>query len=341
MFYNLVKRFLLSMDEEKSHIYSLKLLKLFYRFNLLKPFFMAQYPSTLMGLEISNPIGLAAGLDKNGEYIDALASLGFGFIEIGTVTPRPQLGNPKPRLFRIPEKNAIINRMGFNNKGVDYMIEQIKESHYKGVLGVNIGKNYDTPIENALEDYLTCLTKIYPYASYICVNISSPNTKNLRELQNKKHIEHLLSSLKSAQKDLEIQHQKYVPLMIKIAPDLTLEQIKDIAKIAIEVSLDGITCSNTTVDKILIEGDPLAKENGGLSGAPLFEKSNKILTTLLKELDGNIPVIGVGGINSGKDALHKLELGASAVQLYTGLIYQGPSLVTKCIKICSEPVIYN
>ena len=288
-------------------------------------------PVICMGIQFPNPIGLAAGLDKNGAYIDALADLGFGFIEIGTITPRPQAGNPHPRLFRLPKAKAIINRMGFNNDGVDKLIENVKASKFKGILGINIGKNADTPVENAVDDYLICLEKVYNYASYITVNISSPNTKNLRSLQSGDALTELLSTLKKRQLDLAEENSHYVPLVLKVAPDLEAEDVQFISKQLIEFKIDGLIVTNTTLSREGVEGLPFAEEAGGLSGAPVFEKSTACLTAFSKALNGEVPLIGVGGILSGEQAVAKREAGASLVQVYSGLIYTGPDLVKDCI----------
>lgn len=289
-----------------------------------------------MGLSLPNPIGLAAGLDKNGQYIDALAALGFGFIEIGTVTPKAQAGNPKPRLFRVPEHQAVINRMGFNNQGIDAMIQNIEKSRFNGILGINIGKNATTPIENAADDYLLCLEKAYAHAGYITVNISSPNTQNLRALQGSDELSALLSALKNKQAHLAAAHGRYVPLAVKIAPDLNEQQVADIAHAAMQTEIDGIIATNTTIDKSALGHHPLAGEQGGLSGAPVREASNRVLKQLLAELEGRLPVIGVGGILSGADAAAKLHMGAAAVQVYSGLIYRGPALVKECLRACAD-----
>jgi len=289
-------------------------------------------PATLMGLHLPNPVGLAAGLDKNGEYIDGLAALGFGFIEIGTVTPRPQSGNPKPRLFRVPEHFAVINRMGFNNDGIDRLIANVQRAKYRGVLGINIGKNADTPMENAADDYLIGLEKAYPFASYITINISSPNTKNLRALQGGDELSRLLETLKNRQSSLHTEHGRYVPLAVKIAPDLDEAQIADIAHVAEQTQIDGIIATNTTIDKSSLGAHPLAQEAGGLSGAPVREPSNRVLQALAETLNGKIPVIGAGGILSGADAVRKMQLGAQAVQLYSGMVYRGPKLVEECLQ---------
>ncbi len=327
--YPLLRPALFSLDPETAHAVTLKLLKLTQQTGLsgLTAAKNTDKPITVMGLEFKNPVGMAAGLDKNGDYIDALAALGFGFLEIGTVTPRPQDGNPKPRLFRLPEHQAIINRMGFNNLGVDHLIEQVKKTHYKGVLGINIGKNFDTPIENATEDYLIGLRKSYAHASYITLNISSPNTKNLRQLQQGDEIKKLLESLKEEQGLLEKQQGRYVPLVLKIAPDLDDEQITHIASLLLEFNIDGVIATNTTIEREKVKQHPLGAETGGLSGAPVKEKSTYVVKALANELNGKLPIIAAGGILSSADAQEKLAAGASLVQIYTGLIYQGAQLI--------------
>ena len=287
----------------------------------------AHDPRTVMGITFPNPVGLAAGLDKNGECINGLAALGFGFIEIGTVTPRPQPGNPRPRLFRLPEAQAIINRMGFNNVGVDALIVNVQRANFKGVLGINIGKNADTPMEKAAEDYLICLRKVYACASYVAVNISSPNTKNLRQLQGGDELDALLSQLRVEQEKLAMQYGKYVPLAVKIAPDLDGEQIKQIAVMLVKHRIDGVIATNTTLSREGVENKPNADENGGLSGAPVRNKSNAVIRALSSELKDELPIIGVGGILSGADALEKIHAGASLVQMYTGLVYRGQGLI--------------
>ena len=329
--YSLLRPLIFRLEPEQAHHTTLAMLKLAARFGLTAPVPPRSRPTELMGLQLPNPVGLAAGLDKNGEYIDALAALGFGFIEIGTVTPRPQDGNPQPRLFRLPEQQAVVNRMGFNNHGIDAMIRNIENSRFKGILGINIGKNAVTPIENAADDYLICLEKAYPHASYITVNISSPNTKNLRALQGGDELSALLEALKNKQAQLAAAHGKYVPLAVKIAPDLDEAQIDDIAQVVKSVEMDGIIATNTTVDKSSLGSHPLAGEQGGLSGLPVREKSNQVLKLLAERIDGKLPIIGVGGIMNGADAAEKIRLGASAVQVYSGLIYRGPELIKECL----------
>ncbi|ULJ61266.1 quinone-dependent dihydroorotate dehydrogenase [Wielerella bovis] len=330
MYETLIRPLLFKLEPEQAHHLTIQLLHTFG--SMMPRVNPHSKPTSLMGLHLPNPVGLAAGLDKNGEAIDGLAALGFGFIEVGTVTPRPQEGNPQPRLFRSPGHQAIVNRMGFNNHGIDALIANVQRSKYTGVLGINIGKNATTPIENAVDDYLICLEKAYAYASYIVVNISSPNTKNLRDLQGGDELSKLLGSLKDKQAHLRAAHGRYVPLAVKIAPDLDETQIADIAHIVLQTEMDGVIATNTTIDKTALGASPLAQEAGGLSGAPVREVSNRVLAQLVRELDGKVPVIGAGGILSGHDAREKMQLGAAAVQIYSGMIYRGAGLVTECIK---------
>ena len=332
MMYDLFRPLIFKLDPETAHGLTLQSLACAERIGLLPNVNPRTSPTTLMGLHLPNPVGLAAGLDKNGEYIDGLAALGFGFIEIGTVTPRPQSGNPKPRLFRVPEHFAVINRMGFNNDGIDRLIANVQRAKYRGVLGINIGKNADTPMETAADDYLIGLEKAYPFASYITINISSPNTKNLRALQGGDELSRLLETLKNRQSSLHTEHGRYVPLAVKIAPDLDEAQIADIAHVAEQTQIDGIIATNTTIDKSSLGAHPLAQEAGGLSGAPVREPSNRVLQALAETLNGKIPVIGAGGILSGADAVRKMQLGAQAVQLYSGMVYRGPKLVEECLQ---------
>ena len=286
-----------------------------------------------MGITFPNAVGLAAGLDKNAAVIDGMAALGFGFIEVGTVTPRPQPGNPKPRLFRVEEAQGIVNRFGFNNLGVDHLIENVKAAKYKGVLGINIGKNFDTPNENAVDDYLICMRKVYAYASYITVNISSPNTKNLRALQEKEALSHLLATLKLEQLKLAGTHGRYVPVALKIAPDLAQSQVNEIADLLMQHNIDCVIATNTTLARDMVQGMAHAEETGGLSGAPVREKSTLVIQQLSQRLQGAVPIIGVGGILSGADAVEKIAAGADLVQVYSGLIYKGPKLVHE---VCSS-----
>ncbi len=326
--YWLIRKLLFILPPEVAHLLALKLLKLVpkFCFSRIKPL-----PCHCMGLDFPNPVGLAAGLDKNGDYIDALAKLGFGFIEIGTVTPKPQSGNPQPRLFRLSADEALINRMGFNNKGVEYLISQVKKSKYQGILGINIGKNAATPIENAAQDYLICMQQVYRYASYIVINISSPNTPDLRNLQFDHYLGRLLSRLKEEQSQLANRYQRYVPLVVKISPDLNEGEISEIANTCLSNKIDAIIATNTTVSRRHDLTDSKVKEGGGLSGKPLQAQSTQIIKILNQAVDHKIPIIGVGGIMDGDDAKQKHDAGASLVQIYTGFIYKGPSLIKDVI----------
>ena len=284
---------------------------------------------TVMGLRFPNPVGLAAGADKNGECIDGFGALGFGFMELGGVTPRPQPGNPKERLFRLPQANAVINRLGFNNHGVDVLVENLKRRKYRGIVGVNLGKNLDTPLEKAADDYAICYEKVYAHTDFATVNISSPNTKNLRQLQGEDELGPILARIKGEQARLADVHGKLVPVAVKIAPDLTPEQIEAIAKVLIKHRIDAVIATNTTISREAVAHLPHGQEAGGLSGAPVFEASNRVIAALARHLDGALPIIGVGGILSGADARAKIDAGASLVQFYTGLIYRGPELVAE------------
>ncbi|WP_411728497.1 quinone-dependent dihydroorotate dehydrogenase [Methyloglobulus sp.] len=328
-FYPLLRPLLFALDAEIAHEVTLKLLNAAFVSDLSKLLYpsVSDKPVNVMGLNFKNPVGLAAGLDKNGDYIDALAALGFGFIEIGTVTPRPQPGNPKPRLFRLPEHQAIINRMGFNNLGIDHLLAQVKKSRYKGILGINIGKNFDTPMQHAVDDYLIGLRKVYAAASYITINISSPNTQNLRQLQQGDESRKLMSALKEEQLKLQQEYRKYVPLALKIAPDLADADISRIAKLLLEFEVDGVIATNTTISRDRIANHLLASEIGGLSGSPVKDKATAVVKGLSVELQGKIPIIAVGGILSADDAQEKFAAGATLVQIYSGLIYQGPELI--------------
>ncbi len=287
-------------------------------------------PVELLGLPFANRIGLAAGLDKNGAHILALQAMGFGFIEVGTVTPRAQPGNPKPRMFRLPERRALINRLGFNNGGVDAFVANVKRANFRGVLGLNIGKNADTPIENALDDYRLCLQRVYPYASYVTVNISSPNTRNLRQLQGGDNLDRMLAGLAQTRELLTAEHRKRVPMALKIAPDLDESQIDVIAAALQRHGIDAVIATNTTLSREAVVGLAQAQESGGLSGAPVFEASNRVIAALRARLPEPYPIIGVGGVMSGADACIKIDAGASLVQIYTGLIYRGPALISEC-----------
>ena len=333
--YSIVRPALFALDAETAHHLTLGSLRTLHTLGLSgllwpRP---ADDARNVMGLAFPNPVGLAAGLDKNGECIDGLAALGFGFIEIGTVTPLPQPGNPRPRMFRLPPANAIINRMGFNNDGVDKLVENVKRASFKGILGINIGKNFDTPMENAVDDYLIGLRKVYPHASYVTVNISSPNTKNLRQLQQSDELDSLLSQLKAEQTKLADQHGKYVPLALKIAPDLDTEQIIDIAERLKQNRIDAVIATNTTIGREGVERYAKSSEAGGLSGAPVRVKSTSVIKQLSLALQKEIPIIGVGGIMSGLDAEEKIKAGASLVQVYTGMVYRGPGLISE---ICRQ-----
>ena len=332
--YPLLRPFLFSLDPETAHEVTLKLLNLVQTSGIGKLIYptIADKPVNIMGLNFKNPVGLAAGMDKNGDYISALDALGFGFLEIGTVTPRPQPGNPKPRLFRLPEQQAIINRMGFNNLGIDHLLTQAKQSGYAGILGINIGKNFDTPIEKATDDYLIGLRKAYASASYITINISSPNTKNLRQLQQGDKLKALIATLKGEQLKLQREQGFYVPLAFKIAPDLNDDEIAHIARLLLEFEIDGVIATNTTISRDLITDHPLANEAGGLSGAPVKDKATHVVRGLATELNGNVAIIAAGGILSAEDAQEKLNAGANLLQVYSGLIYRGPQLIEDIVK---------
>jgi dihydroorotate dehydrogenase len=337
--YQFARPALFSLPPETAHHLALDALQRAHRLGLRRCFATTIIsPVELMGLKFTNAVGLAAGLDKNGEYIDALAAMGFGFIEVGTVTPRPQPGNAKPRMFRLKEHEALINRLGFNNGGLDAFIANVRRAQYRGVLGLNIGKNADTPIERAVDDYLACLRGVYPHASYVTVNISSPNTKGLRDLQAAAQLDKLLSTLKSEQAVLKVKHGRHVPLVLKIAPDLDLRSIKEIAALTLQHGFEGIIATNTTISRDAVRDNPLSGEAGGLSGRPLFSPSTEVLRELARALKGNIPLIGVGGILSGADARAKINAGASLVQIYTGFIYRGPELVRDAARALSKPV---
>ena len=335
--YTLLRPLLFTLDAESAHHLTLESLQLAARTGIIGACVprTTAMPRTVMGITFPNPVGLAAGLDKNGDYIDALAALGFGFLEIGTVTPRPQPGNPRPRMFRLPAARAVINRMGFNNHGVDALITNVLRAKFRGVLGINIGKNFDTPIERAADDYLLCLRKVYAHASYITVNISSPNTKNLRQLQQTGELGQLLAALKSERERLADKHGRRVPLALKIAPDLDASQISAIAGLLVTHQIDAVIATNTTVSKDAVAQLPHGAETGGLSGAPLTAQAQVVTTQLAAALGDAVPIIGVGGIMNGTDAAARIHAGASLVQLYTGLVYAGPALIGACIKTCA------
>jgi len=325
MWYPLVRRLLFQLEAEKSHDLSLRLLKLVSPHGLLRRRLahFPQHPVKVLGLTFPNPVGLAAGFDKNGDYLEPLLGLGFGFIEAGTVTPKPQLGNPKPRLFRLPAVSGLVNRMGFNNRGVDYLVEKLRQRRLPGIVGVNIGKNLQTPLENAVDDYCCCLRTVYSWADYITVNISSPNTPGLRQLQSSAYLNNLLTGLDRTQLELLEQVQRKVPLLIKIDPDLNDAELAALVETILHHRVDGLIATNTTLNH--------SYERGGLSGKPIFQRSTEVVQILSQLLAGKLPIIAVGGIFSAEDALAKLSAGASLVQIYTGLIYQGPNLVRNII----------
>lgn len=333
--YSFARPFLFGLDAETAHGMGLKALDLAYRTGttplVARP--IAPMPTKLMGLTFPNPVGLAAGMDKNGAHIDALFALGFGFVEIGTVTPKPQPGNPKPRMFRLPQYQAVINRLGFNNEGVDALVRNVEAARRdRGLLGINIGKNKDTANERAASDYLYCLERVYPLADYVTVNISSPNTAGLRELQEEQALRQLIGTLRDAQEDLAAQHSKRVPMLVKIAPDLSDSDIDAVARVLGDMQVDGVIATNTTVSRLSVQDHPLARETGGLSGAPLMGQATLVLRRLRTRLPDTIPLIGVGGILSGADAVAKMSAGASLVQCYTGLVYRGPELIRECVE---------
>jgi dihydroorotate dehydrogenase len=332
MRYPLFRPLLFALDPEAAHHAAFAGLDAAARLGVARLAARAVPPSpvTAMGLAFPNRVGVAAGLDKNAEHVDGLAALGFGFIECGTVTPRPQPGNPKPRLFRLVQGEALINRLGFNNQGVTRFLANAYRAKYRGILGLNIGKNFDTPNERAVDDYLACMRAVYARASYVAVNVSSPNTKGLRELQHERALAALLKALKREQAELAQRHGKYTPIALKIAPDLEPAAIAGIARLLVRHAIDGVIATNTTVSREEVKGMAHADEAGGLSGRPLRARSTAVIRALAKALDGALPIIGVGGILSGRDAREKIDAGATLVQIYTGLIYRGPDLVAEC-----------
>lgn len=332
--YSHLRKALFALDPERAHHLSLDAIGAAERLGLL-PLFnrpVADDPVELMGLTLPNPVGLAAGLDKNAQAFNGLGALGFGFVEVGTVTPRPQPGNPQPRLFRIEEAEAIINRMGFNNEGVDYLVDRVSRRRYGGVLGINVGKNFDTPVERAADDYCLCMEKVYPYADYITANVSSPNTKGLRDLQFGESLNKLLDAIKQKQQQLAQASDRYVPIAVKIAPDMDDEAIAHVAETLREFEIDGVIATNTTIDKSSVSHLPHGTEEGGLSGRPLATRSTEVITQLARELRGEIPIIGVGGIFDGASAAEKIRAGATAVQIYTGFIYRGPAVIREAVE---------
>jgi dihydroorotate dehydrogenase len=333
--YERLRPLLFALDAEAAHGLTLYALGVAQRSNLMR--FVAQpppepLPVRAFGIDFPNPVGLAAGLDKNGEHIDALGALGFGFIEVGTVTPRPQPGNPRPRLFRLPEHEAIFNRRGFNNAGVDALARNVEQAQWRGVLGNNIGKNTDTPNDRAADDYLACLDRVYPLASYVTVNVSSPNTPGLRDLQQGDPLQHLIAALMERREQLAVRHHTRKPILLKIAPDVDAAQMDGIARALSGSGIDGLICTNTTIDRADVAGAAHASESGGLSGKPLFQHSTEVLRGMRQRLGDSFPLVGVGGVLSGGDAADKFSAGASLVQIYSGLIYRGPWLLTECVE---------
>jgi dihydroorotate dehydrogenase len=331
--YSLARQLLFRLDAEQAHALALQAIEAAYRTgtNPLISRRPAPLKTRAFGIEFPNPVGCAAGLDKNGEHVDALLGLGFGFVEIGTVTPRPQAGNPKPRMFRIPEKRAVINRLGFNNLGVDALVRNVEKARRHGILGINIGKNKDTPNERAAEDYIHCMERVYALADYITVNISSPNTTGLRDLQDEETLRRFIGELREVQEELGGVHGHRVPMLLKVSPDMGDETLDGMAAVLNAARIDGVIVSNTTVDRSELAGHPLAGEAGGLSGEPLYARSTAVLRKLRLRLDDAIPLIGVGGILSGADAAGKVSAGAALVQFYTGLVYRGPDLIAECV----------
>jgi dihydroorotate dehydrogenase len=331
--YDLLRPLLFALDAETAHRFTLYALGVAHRSHLGR--FVATPPQDLpvsvFGIRFPNPVGLAAGLDKNAAHLDELGALGFGFIEVGTVTPRPQPGNPKPRMFRLPQHEAVINRLGFNNEGVDALVRNVEASSYRGVLGINIGKNKDTPNERAVDDYLFCLERVYRHAGYVTVNISSPNTQGLRDLQEEATLRRFIETLREAQERLGSQAGARKPMLLKIAPDLAEAELDGIAEVLGAAGIDGVICTNTTIDRSAVAGDPHGQEAGGLSGKPLFVRSTAVLRGMRARLGPDIPIVGVGGILDGSGAVEKLDAGANLVQLYSGLVYRGPALVGECV----------
>ncbi len=332
--YRLAQPLLFAFEAERAHDLGLKSIELAYRsgMNPLLATRPKPLPTRVFGIDFPNPVGLAAGLDKNAAHIDALGSLGFGFIEVGTITPRPQPGNPKPRMFRLPDRQAVINRLGFNNRGVDALVRNIECSRFQGVLGINIGRNKDTPNEHAVDDYLSCLERVYPLATYVTINISSPNTVGLRDLQEERALARFIGTLCEARERLAGEHGKRKPMLLKIAPDLAPTEMDGIAEVLLASGIDGLICTNTTVDRHVVAGHPLASEAGGLSGRPLMARSTEVLRGMHERLGERMPIIGVGGILSGADAATKFDNGAQLVQFYSGMIYRGPGLIGECVE---------
>jgi len=338
LLYSLARSALFRLDPEVAHDVALKSLsRMGPAVSVLGPGESRGESRQVMGIDFPNPVGVAAGLDKNGDYIDALAALGFGFVEIGTVTPRPQPGNPKPRIFRLVEQEALINRMGFNNAGVERLVANVERSRFRGVLGINIGKNFDTPLERAADDYLACLDAVHALASYVAVNVSSPNTKGLRDLQSEARLDELLAALAERRRALAAREGRAKPLALKVAPDLSDAEIEAIAGLALKHGIDALIATNTTISRDGVERSPFAAEGGGLSGPPLAARAKAVLQRFAASLGGRIPLIGVGGISSGADARERVAAGASLVQLYTGFIYHGPRLVAEARQALRAP----
>lgn len=337
MFYELARKALFASDPETAHLLSMEGLRRAHQLGLSRLVCMQRsMPLQCMGLRFANPVGIAPGLDKNADYFDALGALGFGFIEVGTVTPKPQQGNPKPRVFRLPEAQALINRLGFNNKGVAHLVEQVKRRKFAGVLGINIGKNASTSMEQAADDYRYCLQQVYPFADYVTVNISSPNTRNLRQLQDEDSLNALLQLLARERLLLQKKHRRQIPMAVKIAPDLDPAGLAAVARSVVQHDIECVIASNTTITRPGVTGMLHADEAGGLSGAPLKTLADQTLVDLRQLLPAHIALIGVGGICSGQDAVDKLEKGASLVQFYTGMIYRGPGLLAECLKAIAQ-----
>ncbi len=334
MYYKLLRSALFQLDPEFAHNVSLDWMSALHRLHLLDLAVkkVSDLPVQVMGLSFPNPVGLAAGLDKNGDHIDALGAFGFGFLELGTVTPRPQPGNPKPRLFRLREHEAIINRMGFNNLGVDHLLQQVKKAKFRGPIGLNIGKNFDTSVEQADEDYLKGLRKVYPHASYVTVNVSSPNTPGLRSLQFGDALNRLLEAIACEREVLSTQQGRRVPIAVKIAPDMNDEDLVMVASALKAQGMDGVIATNTTLDRTAVQSSRYAHEAGGLSGRPLTQRATEVVAALYAELGEQLPIIGVGGIFSAQDALDKVRAGAKLVQIYSGFIYQGPALIGEIVE---------
>jgi len=336
--YPLFRPFLFALDPEAAHDAAFRALDAAARAGVAQIVAprLPRVPVKAMGVEFPNPVGLAAGLDKNAAHLAGLGTLGFGFLEVGTVTPRPQPGNPKPRMFRLREADALINRLGFNNDGVERFVANVARSSYRGVLGINLGKNFDTPNARAADDYVAGLRAVYAHASYVTINVSSPNTKGLRDLQSEEMLAALLARLDAERQALTQTHGRRVPLAVKIAPDLEDDAIRGVARLLLGHNVDGVIATNTTIARDKVAGLPHADEAGGLSGRPLFERSNAVIRSLARALDGALPIVGVGGILSGDDACAKIDAGATLVQVYTGLIYRGPALVAECVEALAE-----